>query len=143
MENTQNKTTAAMPRRVEIREGDIVVPYQRGYPIMLFDNMAENQQDPFIRARVASDQKTWCSDVDLAAPNGEATPRDPQHTKSSGIVVFVSAQSVPTGFGVCITRVSQSGGSARGSLVPLPKTIVHPFDADLDKLVTSGKARRS
>lgn len=134
MASTQNN---AVKQRLEIKEGDIVIPYQKEYPMMLFDNITDGQQqDPFIRARVAPDQCTWYSDVDVNAQCDASVPRDPQHTKSSGIVVFISAESIPRGYGVSITRVFHSGGSARGVLVPLPKTLEYPFDAAVKKLTT-------
>lgn len=140
MSNMRNTDKLSQPTRVAIREGDIVLPYQSGYPIMLFDNVTDGkQQDPFIRARTTPDGHCWYSDVDVASQCNESTPRDPQHTKSSGIVVFISTESIPTGYGVSITRVFHSGGSARGVLVPLPKGVEYPFDTAFKKLPNSNQ----
>lgn len=129
MQKHQPDNKAALPL---LSEGDIVVPYRSGFPIMLFDNHQHN--DTFIRARKHPVLGIWYSEIDQDAHNGIATPREPQHWRAQGAVIFTAAQSLRANQGIVVQRAFRGGLSARGNVIDLPDGIKYPYDADTEKL---------
>jgi hypothetical protein len=127
MQKTQ--TNQPLPLLVE---GDIVVPYRSGYPIMLFDN--EAQEDTFIRARKHPVLGIWYSNVDEEAEDLVAKPRAPQHWRAQGAVIFTPVQKLRANQGILVSRTFRGGLSARGTVIELPEGIKYPYDVDTKKL---------
>ncbi len=117
-----------------IAEGDIVMPYRATYPMMMFDNAAGQSSDTFVRARKHVGLNVWYSEADMAAEHATGIPREPQHWRAPGIVVFLTESSIEPGYGVRITRVFKSGASARGVIMKLPPGVKYPYDSDTEKL---------
>lgn len=115
-----------------LSEGDIVVPYRAGFPIMLFDNTT--QEDTFIRARKHPVLGIWYSNIDEEAVDRIAQPRAPQHWRTQGAVIFTAAQSLRANQGIVVSRTFRGGLSARGTVIELPEGIKYPYDADTEKL---------
>lgn len=104
-----------------LAEGTIIVPYRKGWPMILYENMDSSNPDCFIRARLHPTKRVWYADVDEAKPERAASmPRDPHHHRSQGVVVFLSVQQLTYNVGIRVTRMFNSGKSARGTVIELP-----------------------
>ena len=128
----KNQSENSQPSLPLLVEGDIVIPYRAGYPIMLFDNDTHN--DTFIRARKHPVLGIWYSEIDQEAIDKIATPRAPQHWRAQGAVIFTAAQSLRPNQGIVVKRCFRGGLSARGNVIDLPDGIKYPYDADTEKL---------
>lgn len=120
---TQSGALDAKPERVlpVLKEGTIIVPYRKGHSMLLYANLDAGSPDCFIRTRLHQERGVWYSDVDELADRPDiCTPRDPHHYRGQGIVVFLTANQLTADMGVRITRMFNSGKSARGTVVKLP-----------------------
>lgn len=122
-------------KRRTLEVGDVIIPYQSGHPICLFDNTTDSGEDTFIRAKFHQGVDAWYSEVDAMTGGEPARPRDPRHWKSQGAIIFLAEESIPVGSGIVIRRVNRAGNSGHGRIIVLPTTgIVYPYDVDVGKL---------
>ncbi len=127
MVQKQNEPSASVsPQHGEralpvILEGTIIIPYRKGFPIMLFENTDQSSPDCYVRARLHLAQNVWYGDVDETSNSKVSTPRNPHHHKSQGVIVFVPAQELTASSGIRVVRTFNSGKSARGMVTQLPR----------------------
>jgi hypothetical protein len=103
-----------------LSEGQIVLPYDRDHPMVLYKSNHENSVDAFVRAKFHEQLGLWWSETDFYAENGNPRLNAPGRDGNSGLIVFVDPNTILCGLGIRITRVFNGGTSAKGVAIRLP-----------------------
>lgn len=103
--------------KLPIQVNDIVLPFRKDCPMVLYENRDASAQDCLIRAHPIQMPSgkilMWYAESNELTPNQDAVPKA-YNVQSSGLIVFIAEQRIPCGYGVRITRLLRNGYAARG-----------------------------